>query len=136
MAKKGVTEVDAHIGKRIRMRRMQLGLSQEKVADSLGLTFQQLQKYEKGTNGARGSRLVQLATVLQVSPAFFFEGLGAAGEVAKGGDLETQFFTKPYATDLALAFIRLASTKDRQTIAELAERLASLAGGQAKAEAA
>jgi transcriptional regulator with XRE-family HTH domain len=74
MRKKKVEETDAYIGARIRQRRMQLHMSQETLGDGLGLTFQQVQKYEKGTNRVGGSRMIQIATVLKVQPAYFFEG--------------------------------------------------------------
>jgi transcriptional regulator with XRE-family HTH domain len=74
--------MDKHIGARIRQRRVQLGISQEKLAHGLGVTFQQVQKYEKGTNRVSGSRMAQIAEVLEVQPAFFFAG--AAGQSVEG----------------------------------------------------
>ena len=74
MTKKTPNPTDKHVGSRVRMRRMMLGMSQEKLGDALGLTFQQVQKYEKGTNRIGASRLQQIAHFLQVPVAFFFEG--------------------------------------------------------------
>lgn len=75
--------VDVHIGRRIRERRMLMGLSQEQLARLLGVTFQQIQKYERGTNRVGASRLVELARILQVPVTWFFEGLeGAGGETS------------------------------------------------------
>jgi|SRR4051794_24776172 len=75
MAKtKASNAIDAHVGSRVRMRRMMLGMSQEKLGDALGLTFQQVQKYEKGTNRMGASRLQQAADILGVAVPFFFEG--------------------------------------------------------------
>jgi DNA-binding XRE family transcriptional regulator len=74
MAKKAPNPVDKHVGSRVRMRRMMLGMSQEKLGDALGLTFQQVQKYEKGSNRIGASRLQQISLTLQVPVAFFFEG--------------------------------------------------------------
>src|SRR5204862_2364914 len=74
MAKKAPNPIDKHVGSRVRMRRMMLGMSQEKLGDALGLTFQQVQKYEKGTNRIGASRLQQISLILQVSVSFFFEG--------------------------------------------------------------
>ena len=74
MAKKAPNPIDKHVGSRVRMRRMMLGMSQEKLGDALGLTFQQVQKYEKGTNRIGASRLQQISQILQVPVAFFFEG--------------------------------------------------------------
>src|SRR4030081_864162 len=74
MVKKAPNPVDRHVGSRVRMRRMMLSMSQEKLGDALGLTFQQVQKYEKGTNRIGASRLQQISNILQVPVAFFFEG--------------------------------------------------------------
>ena len=73
-AKKAPNPIDKHVGSRVRMRRMMLSMSQEKLGDALGLTFQQVQKYEKGTNRIGASRLQQISHILQVPVAFFFEG--------------------------------------------------------------
>ncbi len=72
-SKKSPNPIDQHVGRRVRMRRMMLSLSQEKLGDAIGLTFQQVQKYEKGSNRISASRLQQIALVLQVPPEFFFE---------------------------------------------------------------
>ena len=74
MAKKAPNPTDKHVGARVRMRRMMLGMSQEKLGDALGLTFQQVQKYEKGANRIGASRLQQIAHILQVPVSFFFDG--------------------------------------------------------------
>ena len=73
-AKEGPEPTDRHVGSRVRMRRILLAMSQEKLADALGLTFQQVQKYENGTNRIGASRLKQISDILQVPVAFFFEG--------------------------------------------------------------
>src|SRR5260221_14706294 len=80
MGKKGPNPVDKHVGSRVRMRRLMLGMSQGKLADGLGLTFQQVQKYEKGANRIGASRLHHVASILQVPVPFFFEGLPTAEE--------------------------------------------------------
>ena len=77
MAKKAPNPIDKHVGSRVRMRRMMLGMSQEKLGDALGLTFQQVQKYEKGANRIGASRLQQISLILQVPVSFFFEGAPA-----------------------------------------------------------
>ena len=74
IAKKAPNPIDKHVGSRVRMRRMMLTMSQEKLGDALGLTFQQVQKYEKGTNRIGASRLQQISHILQVPVGFFFEG--------------------------------------------------------------
>src|SRR5438128_310582 len=82
--KKSANPVDKHVGSRVRMRRVLIGMSQERLGDALGLTFQQVQKYEKGTNRIGASRLQQIAGVLEVSPAFFFENLSTPSDTADG----------------------------------------------------
>src|SRR6476469_5772122 len=86
MAKKTPNPVDKHVGSRVRMRRMMLGMSQEKLGDALGLTFQQVQKYEKGTNRIGASRLQQISNILQVPVSFFFEGAPNSGPTNSGFD--------------------------------------------------
>lgn len=90
---KKVLPGDVHIGARIRSRRMQLGKSQEWLADQLGLTFQQVHKYEKGKNGARGSRIQQIATALQVPPAFFFKDAPGSTDGDPSADDALRAFT-------------------------------------------
>jgi transcriptional regulator with XRE-family HTH domain len=72
--KKSPNPIDKHVGNRVRMRRLMLNMSQTKLGDALGLTFQQVQKYEKGTNRMGASRLQHLSQILQVPVPFFFEG--------------------------------------------------------------
>jgi transcriptional regulator with XRE-family HTH domain len=74
MKTKPLNPIDKHVGSRVRMRRMMLGMSQEKLGDALGITFQQVQKYEKGTNRISASRLQEASFILQVPVPFFFEG--------------------------------------------------------------
>ena len=76
--------IDRHVGARVRMRRLMVGLSQSKLADALDVTFQQVQKYEKGANRIGASRLQQLARVLEVPPSFFFEGAPSGAPPASG----------------------------------------------------
>ena len=85
VAKRTPNAIDLHVGGRLRMRRVQLGMSQEKLGDALELTFQQVQKYEKGANRIGASRLVQIARVLEVEPEFFFDGAPASAP-ATGAD--------------------------------------------------
>ena len=89
MVKKNPNPIDVHVGSRVRMRRMLVGLSQEKLGERLGLTFQQVQKYEKGSNRVSASRLYQMAQILGVPVQFFFEDLpeqakGAFGSASAG----------------------------------------------------
>ena len=90
MAKKAPNPTDKHVGARVRMRRMMLGMSQEKLGDALGLTFQQVQKYEKGANRIGASRLQQISHILQVPVSFFFEGAPFAP-----GQRRTDFARRP-----------------------------------------
>src|SRR2546423_13379469 len=85
-AKKIPNPIDKHVGSRVRMRRVLIGMSQEKLGEALGLTFQQVQKYEKGTNRIGASRLQQISIILGVPVSFFFDGSpGSEGiEGAKG----------------------------------------------------
>src|SRR5260370_18155605 len=101
MAKKAPNPIDRHVGSRVRMRRLMLGMSQEKLGDALGLTFQQVQKYEKGTNRIGASRLQHLAQILQVPVAFFFEGAPQAGKKEGASDAPspayvTEFLSTTY----------------------------------------
>ena len=77
---RGATPVDAHIGQKIRTRRNLLGLSQTDLADAAGITFQQIQKYEKGANRVGASRLQQFSDALRVPPSYFFEGVPTLGK--------------------------------------------------------
>jgi transcriptional regulator with XRE-family HTH domain len=131
MAKKTPNPIDKHVGSRVRMRRMMLGMSQEKLGDSLSLTFQQVQKYEKGTNRIGASRLQQIAAILQVPVSFFFEGAPhAPGQVDNGmAEAPSPAYISDYlatSDGLALtkAFMRIKSSKLRRRIVELVEQIA------------
>ena len=82
ISKKSPNPIDKHVGARVRMRRMMIGMSQEKLGDKLGITFQQIQKYEKGTNRIGASRLQNIALVLSVPVGFFFEGAPASDSMS------------------------------------------------------
>src|SRR5690349_16747600 len=121
MGKKGPNPVDKHVGSRVRMRRLMLGLSQGKLADGLGLTFQQVQKYEKGMNRIGASRLQHVASILQVPVAFFFEGLPAVGEPkSPAGSLSHsavfEFLATTDGVRLARAFTRIPDARLRRSI--------------------
>jgi transcriptional regulator with XRE-family HTH domain len=131
MAKKAPNPIDKHVGSRVRMRRMMLAMSQEKLGDALGLTFQQVQKYEKGTNRIGASRLQQISGILQVPVAFFFEG---APEVAGGRALGfrdapsptyvSEFLATTDGLALTKAFMRIPDAKLRRRIVDLVEQIA------------
>jgi len=91
----GPDPVDVHVGKRIRERRVSLGMSQAKLGEYLGLTFQQIQKYERGANRISASKLWALSNLFKVSVEWFFDGLGKAGKGQK------DVMTRPEARQLA-----------------------------------
>jgi transcriptional regulator with XRE-family HTH domain len=129
MAKKAPNPIDKHVGSRVRMRRMMLGMSQEKLGDALGLTFQQVQKYEKGTNRIGASRLQQIAQILQVPVSFLFEGApvapGGPGGFAEDSSPEYVQTTLSTPDGLALvkAFSRIKNAKLRRRIVDLVEEM-------------
>lgn len=118
--------VDKHVGSRIRMRRMMLNMSQEKLGDALGLTFQQVQKYEKGSNRVGASRLQAISNVLEVTPSFFFEG--ATGAKHNGSSVDPSFITEFLATSdglsLTKSFMGIKDSKLRRRIVDLVEQIA------------
>jgi len=123
--KKEPKAVDCHVGARIRSRRLMLNLSQTKLADALGLTFQQVQKYEKGTNRVGASRLAQIAETLQVPVSWFFEGTG--GKMRKSDGSENAIDNFVATTDgvaLVRAFTAIPDAKVRRAIVELVQRIA------------
>jgi transcriptional regulator with XRE-family HTH domain len=131
MAKKAPNPTDKHVGARVRMRRMMLGMSQEKLGDALGLTFQQVQKYEKGANRIGASRLQQIAEILQVPVSFFFEGAPSSpGHSGGGGASEaaspayvSEFLATSDGLALTKAFMRIKNPKLRRRIVELVEQI-------------
>ncbi len=129
--KKSPNPIDKYVGSRIRMQRLLIGMSQEKLGDAIGLTFQQVQKYEKGTNRVGASRLQQISLALGVTPGFFFEDLpGAAGDRrANEADPTLNFVSDFLATSDGLAlikgFIRISSPKVRRAIVALVEQVGS-----------
>ena len=130
MATKAPDPTDKHVGSRIRMRRMMLGISQEKLGEALGLTFQQVQKYEKGTNRIGASRLQQISETLQVPVSFFFEG-GPASAGRAGGFAESQspayvadFLATSDGLALTKAFVQIKDGRVRRRIVDLVEAIA------------
>lgn len=120
--------VDVHVGSRVRLRRLLLGLSQDKLGEELGVTFQQVQKYERGANRIGASRLFRVSQVLGVPVSFFFEGL-EAGEVAgfAEGDqtpLIDDFINSSEGVALASAFAQIRDPAVRRKLLELARALA------------
>ena len=132
VAKKAPNPIDKHVGSRVRMRRMMLSMSQEKLGDALGLTFQQVQKYEKGTNRIGASRLQQISNILQVPVEFFFEGAPHLGGASRAdGDAPSPAYVSDFLSSsdglaLTKAFMRISDAKLRRRIVDLVEQIATL----------
>jgi len=129
--KKQPNPIDIHVGSRVRLRRMMLGMSQEKLGEQLGITFQQIQKYEKGTNRIGASRLQHIARVLTVPVAFFFEDAPAAPATGNAGMAEPEqanyivdFLSSAEGIQLNKAFVRLKDAKQRRRIIDLVRSMA------------
>lgn len=129
MAKRIIKPVDVFVGERINARRLEIGMSQQKLADAIGLTFQQVQKYEKGINRVSSSRLVQIANVLKVPPVYFFDDPSSAqptynrlvsDDVVAG---LSEFVSSKEGVALIKAFVTLP--KDvRRSITKMVEKIA------------
>jgi transcriptional regulator with XRE-family HTH domain len=118
--------VDRHVGSRLRLLRMREGLSQEALGSRLGLTFQQVQKYEKGQNRIGASRLYQLSRILRAPVGFFFEGLPEDGD-ADVTSPSLDFLSTSEGYGLNIAFSRIRDPGARRKIVELVQSLASVA---------
>ena len=124
IAKKAPNPTDKHVGSRVRMRRMMLGMSQEKLGNNLGLTFQQVQKYEKGTNRVSCSRLYEISKILDVPVTFFFNASGEAGmEVAVAEQFDVPELKDGFR--LMTAFRQIQSTAVRKNVIALVETVAT-----------
>ncbi|KAA5602486.1 helix-turn-helix domain-containing protein [Blastochloris sulfoviridis] len=132
MSAKSPNPVDKHVGARVRMRRMMIGMSQERLGDSLGITFQQVQKYEKGTNRVGASRLQQISKTLGVPVSFFFEGApdldgtDISFNDAASPPYVSEFLSTAEGLSLTRAFTRIRDARVRRRIVELVETLAEL----------
>jgi transcriptional regulator with XRE-family HTH domain len=134
MSTKAPNPVDKYVGSRVRMRRIMLGMSQEKLGEALGLTFQQVQKYEKGTNRVGASRIQQISEILQVPVSFLFEG-GPSGTPSAGSFSEgtspayvSDFLATSEGLALTRAFTRITDAKLRRSIVEMVEQIAAREG--------
>jgi transcriptional regulator with XRE-family HTH domain len=128
--KKAPNLVDKHVGSRVRMRRMLISMSQEKLGAALGLTFQQVQKYEKGTNRIGASRLQQIGSVLGVPVDYFFDGAPQM-EAIEGGFAEApgsgyvaDFLSTGEGIQLMKAFIGIKNSAVRRRLVDLVESIA------------
>ncbi|HKH35181.1 MAG TPA: helix-turn-helix transcriptional regulator [Beijerinckiaceae bacterium] len=136
MLTKAPNPVDRHVGSRMRMRRMLIGMSQEKLGEALGITFQQIQKYEKGTNRIGASRLHHIARVLGVPIEFFYEGAPQVGAVqgfaeSPASGYVADFLTTSEGLELVKAFIAIKDPKVRRRIVDLAKALGQSEQGSA-----
>jgi transcriptional regulator with XRE-family HTH domain len=127
--KKQANPVDAHVGHRVRLRRMLVGMSQERLGELLGLTFQQVQKYEKGINRIGAGRLFEVAGILGVPISYFYEDVDSgntAGGFAEGEEPPPvmEFLSSGEGLQLSLAFMRIKDVKVRRRILELVRSLA------------
>lgn len=129
MNRKAPNPIDIHVGSRIRLRRVLVGMSQEKLGEQLGITFQQVQKYEKGTNRVGSSRLYRISQILGVPVSFFFEDIPgqAAGD---SGFQETQseryvvdFISSAEGLQLNKAFLRISDARVRRKVVELVQAM-------------
>jgi transcriptional regulator with XRE-family HTH domain len=130
-SKKKPNPTDVHVGSRIRLRRNMLGMSQEKLGETLGITFQQIQKYEKGTNRVGASRLQAISDVLGVPVAFLFEDAPGHDSAARGlaedatASLALDFATSTEGLQLNRAFVKISDAKVRRKVIELVKALAA-----------
>lgn len=122
--------VDLHVGGRVRMRRKMLNMSQEHLADALGLTFQQVQKYERGANRVSASKLYEIARTLQVPVPFFFDGLAdpvtnESDDVGAAADrIVTAFLNTPEGMELAEMFPKIGRGRVRRQVLDLVRAMA------------
>jgi transcriptional regulator with XRE-family HTH domain len=129
--KKKPNPTDIHVGSRIRLRRNMLGMSQEKLGETLGITFQQIQKYEKGTNRVGASRLQAIAEVLGVPVSFLFDDAPGQETANRGlaedasASLAIGYCTSTEGLQLNRAFVRISDSKVRRKIIDLVKALAA-----------
>ena len=134
MSTKAPNPVDKYVGSRVRMRRIMLGMSQEKLGEALGLTFQQVQKYEKGTNRVGASRIQQISEILQVPVSFLFEGgpsgIASVDNLAEAASPSyvSDFLATSEGLALTRAFTRISDAKLRRSIVDMVEQIAAREG--------
>jgi len=142
MASKGFPNpIDVHVGRRIRQRRTLLGMSQEKLAEAIGLTFQQVQKYERGSNRVSSSRLFDLTHVLDVPMSYFFDEMeagvadkspsrlmGVSASKMQKAAAEPDPLAKRETLELVRAYYKIAEPRVRKRVFELTKAVAKAAG--------
>jgi transcriptional regulator with XRE-family HTH domain len=123
---KKTNPIDAQVGNRVRIRRMLIGMSQERLGNLLGLTFQQVQKYEKGVNRIGAGRLFEIARILGVPIDFFYDGVGVALEnPSEGTPPVMEFVSSGEGLQLSLAFMKIKDPKVRKRVLDLVKSLAN-----------
>lgn len=133
MAKKSPNPVDEHVGQRVRYQRMILGMSQDKLGEALGLTFQQVQKYEKGANRIGASRLWDISKTLGVPVSFFFEGLNQSaveGFAEDGEGWTGEFVASAEGMQLCRFFTAIEQPQVRKRLLDLVKSLAETSRGK------
>lgn len=116
--------VDKKVGQRVRSRRLEIGMSQERLAELLGVTFQQVQKYEKGVNRIAVSRLLDIATALEISASRFFDGLEKRGVAEDSTDYVNDALATPEGAQLMALFAGIKSQKVRRRVLDLVKAVA------------
>ena len=129
-AARSASPVDSHVGERIKLRRKSVKMTQEKLGEQLGITFQQVQKYERGANRVGASRLWELSKVLEVPITYFFEGLtdGIEGDMVAEDEqppITIDLLNNPDELEMAEAFARIKSKSVRKQLLELARSFAA-----------
>jgi transcriptional regulator with XRE-family HTH domain len=130
--KKSPSPIDRHIGARIRARRTLIGMSQEKLGEALGLTFQQVQKYEKGTNRVGSGRLQEIGDILGVPVTYFFEGQEGERKTKEGSPVVQEieeFLSQKDSIELLSAFNAITDTHVRRALINMARASAGLEKG-------
>ncbi len=126
--KRSPNPVDVHVGMRLRMRRMMLSISQEKLGEALGVSFQQVQKYERGSNRIGAGRLRDIATELQVPISYFYEDMPgeepAAGFAETGTSYVSELLTSSDGVELTRAFLKVKDPAVRRRIVDLVKSIA------------
>jgi transcriptional regulator with XRE-family HTH domain len=135
VAGKRIDQIDKHVGNRVRMQRLVLGITQQRLAEGLGITFQQIQKYEKGANRISASRLQAIARILKVSPAFLFGESDAVND--RSGTVSAtaliKCLTKSEGATLMRSFARINDKTLRRTSVRFVEAAAPADGAAGRA---
>ena len=123
VSKHGPLPIDVHVGRRVRLRRTLLGMNQTQLGEKLGITFQQIQKYERGSNRISASRLYQAARILDVPVLYFFDGLDEGAEVSSPDDI----WLKTETLKFVRAYYRIGDPAAREGLRKLVQAMANLA---------